>query len=281
MRIITFNVNGIKSIHTKVKDGKKVGECSFATNVLSCLIREKDPDILCLQEIRCQDDSILRNYNRTHPFIYANHSTTKKGYSGTAILTKKEPLRVWKDYEKFPETIPEDLKANEMFWEGRMLTAEFPNLYVVCVYTPNSKDELARLQDRLKWDTYFGDYLMRLRMTGKPTIACGDFNVALEEKDIYDPKKHLRAAGYSQKERDSFGRNLKRLSLVDSFRHKNPDLIKYTYWSNFYRARDHNKGWRIDYILVSDYLQDKIKASECLNEYYGSDHCPVLTELEV
>lgn len=281
MKIVTFNVNGIKSIYGKLKDGKKVGDCSFATNVLSCLIREKDPDVICLQEIRCQDTSIIKNYRTTHPFIYGNHSKAKKGYSGTAILSKMEPLRVSTDFERFPEAVPADLRAHEMFLEGRMVTAEFEKVYVISVYTPNSKDGLVRLPDRLKWDACFRAYISALQATGKPVAACGDFNVALEEKDIYNPKRHVDSAGFSASERSSFGQLLKDTELLDTFRMKHPDQIKYTFWSNLYRARDHNRGWRIDYILVSSSLREKVTESEILNDFYGSDHCPVITSLDL
>lgn len=279
MRILTFNVNGIKSMNTKDKAGKK--DCTPATNCLSTLIAEQKPDILCLQEIRCQTEAELSAYKTTHPYIYTNHSTAKKGYSGTAILSRTEPVAVYKDFAFAPNIVPEDKKDLALFKEGRLLTLEFSNYFVVCVYTPNSKDELARLNERLLWDTIYMIYLLALQETKKYVIACGDFNCAKERIDIHKPEGHQRSAGFSPEERESFCKILDSSKLIDTFRELHPDLVKYTYWSNMRRSRESNKGWRIDYILLSEALRPHLQSSDVLSEYFGSDHCPVIAEIEV
>jgi len=259
MRIISFNVNGIKSIHEKSKSGEK--KCSIEQNILTSLVNEQNPDILCLQEIRCQDAKILNYYQKFFPYIYTCHSTVKKGYSGTAILTKEKPIAV-------TNYIHED---KDMFKEGRMIVAEFEKYYVVNVYTPNSKDELLRLDERLLWDTMFRNYIKSLN---KPVITCGDFNVASEDIDIHNPKVHHKSAGFSDDERKSFKVLMDECKLIDSFRVKNPNTIKYSYWSNFHQSRSKNRGWRIDYVLSNL----ECKFADILTEYYGSDHCPIIAQ---
>ena len=276
MRIITFNVNGFKSIHEKSKQGEKNGGCGFAMNVLNTLIREQKPDVLCLQEIRCQNTDLLETYRFAMPHIYANHSKAKKGYSGTAIFSKEKPLKIYRDFEKI-STVAEQHQELDLFREGRLLTAEFPECFVVCVYTPNSKEKLARLDDRMLWDRYFLEYLTNLEAE-KPVITCGDFNCAVDDIDIFEPKRHKQSAGFSDPERANF-RTMKAAGYVDTFRQLKPTEVKYSYWSNFFKARENNRGWRIDYVLVSRALQDKIKDADVLNEYYGSDHCPVIAEI--
>jgi exodeoxyribonuclease-3 len=279
MRILTFNVNGIRSLHGKCKAGTK--ECPVETNCLKTLIQEQSPDVLCLQEIRCQNTKELDAYKTTHPFLYTNHSVAKKGYSGTAILSRTQPIKVWKDFEAFPDAVSPENRYRDLFREGRLLTAEFDTYFVICVYTPNSKDELARLSERLLWDCCFQGYIQYLQSMGKATILCGDFNCAQHDIDIYSPNIHRKSAGFSDGERESFTTILRDCKLVDSYRSLHLKDVKYTYWSNFKKARENNRGWRIDYILVSPPLAEKIVHSDCLTDYYGSDHCPVLTEISV
>jgi len=263
MKIISFNVNGIRSICGKSKSGEK--ECPFENNVLNKLIEEQNPDILCLQEIRCQTRKELDCYKKFFPYIYANFSTVKKGYSGTAILSKTKANNI----------ITEFNNTNNIHKEGRIILAEFENYYVVNVYTPNSKDELARLSERLEWDRFYENTLKNLK---KPYIACGDLNCALEDIDIHNPKVHHKSAGFSDDERKSFKTIIENCDLIDTFRYKNPTSIRYTYWSNMRKARENNRGWRIDYILTTKSFT--VHSADTLPEYFGSDHCPIVAEIE-
>ena len=259
MRIISFNINGMKSIHNKSKAGEK--DCSVDDNVLTQLIAEQKPDILCLQETRCQTTKELECYG--FPHVYTSFAE-KKGYSGTAILSRQKPISV--DYFNGP------LVANE----GRMIVATYDTFIVVNVYTPNSKDELLRLDERLVWDMKFCEYLAGLK---KPIVACGDFNCASEDIDIYNPKVHRKAAGFSDEERDSFNVLRNEIGLKDTFRWAHPEVVKYSYWSNFHQSRSKNRGWRIDYVLCSSSFT--IVEADILTEYFGSDHCPILAELTI
>jgi exodeoxyribonuclease-3 len=277
MRITSFNVNGIRSLHGKSKSGEK--GCVVQENCLNKLVSEQAIDVLCLQEIRCQDKKELDTYKTVLPYVYTNHSTVRKGYSGVAILSRKEAVSVSMDFARVSESVPEDKKELDMFKEGRLITAEYDTYFVVNVYTPNSKDALARLGERLVWDICFRIYLAFLRKTGKSVIVCGDLNCAKDEIDMYDPKTHRRTAGFSDEERSSFSKLLDAVGLVDSYRLKNPGVIKYSFWSNFFKSREKNRGWRIDYVLVSNDLQEKIVNAEILNEYFGSDHCPVVASI--
>ena len=238
-------------------------------------------DVLCLQEIRCQDKKELDAYKTLLPHVYTNHSTVKKGYSGVAILSRMEAVSVSMDFTRVAESVPEDKKGLDMFKEGRLITAEYDTYFVINVYTPNSKDALARIGERLLWDMCFRNYVASLQKTGKSVIVCGDLNCAKDEIDMYDPKTHRRTAGFSDEERGSFCKLLETVGLVDSYRFKNPGVVKYSFWSNFFKSREKNRGWRIDYVLVSNNLQEKIVNAEILNEYFGSDHCPVIAELSL
>jgi exodeoxyribonuclease III len=278
MRIISFNVNGLHSIHGKSKDGTK--KCAPATNCLRTLAKEQAADILCLQEIKTQTRLEIENYKDIFPHIYTNFSVSKKGYSGTAILSKEKPLRVTSDFTRVPA-------VNHTSWapltEGRVLTAEYDAYTVICVYTPNSQDFLKRLEERLAWDILFRTYieLLKVQTNWKPVIVCGDFNCALEDQDIYKPSVHRQSAGFSDPERVSFRHLLGDCSLVDTFRHLYPATKNiYSYWSNFYNSRAKNNGWRIDYILVSESLKHTIKSAAVLKDYFGSDHCPVIAEIQ-
>lgn len=280
MRILTFNVNGIQSLHTKSKSGAK--KCAPETNVLRSLMTEQNPDVLCLQEIRCQDTKQLNFYKTWYPYLITNHSTVKKGYSGTAILSRLPFVGTWRGWDRFPDALTAEQRDLPIFQEGRLLTAELADCIVVCCYTPNSQDELARLSSRLDWDQHFRRYLQRLfAETGKPLLVCGDLNCALQDIDIYNPKVHRRSAGFSDEERVSLRETTVVCDLVDTWRHLNPTKVAYSYWSNFFKAREKNRGWRIDYILASRSLENSLVASEVLTEYFGSDHCPVLTEVRL
>lgn len=252
MKLISWNVNGIRAI---VKKG-------FIDEMNTLL-----PDVLCLQETKAQSHQLeeaLQALDAYH--IYAN-SADKKGYSGTAILSKKPPLNV-----------TYDMAIAEHDSEGRVICADFGSYYLVTVYTPNSGSELKRLKYRQTWDRDFLNYLKKLEKT-KPVVVCGDLNVAHQPIDLARPRENYnKSAGYMQEEIDGI-ENLLKADLVDTFRHLNPDKVQYTWWSYRAGARQRNVGWRIDYFLSSRCFLDKVKNAAILDQVMGSDHCPVLLEL--
>jgi len=248
MKIISFNVNGIRAIVKK----------SFIEDMTRI-----DPDIICLQETKATVDQVkdalkpLDNY-----YVYGNEAE-KKGYSGTAIMTKTNPIKV--SY---------DIGISEHDKEGRVICAEYDDYYLMCVYVPNSGSELLRLDYRKKWDKDFCSYIKNLEQS-KPVVVCGDFNVAHTSIDLARPKQNYnRSAGFMQDEIDGMDRYTKE-NLVDTFRYFNPEELKYSWWSYRAGARKKNIGWRIDYFLVSEQLLKEIKSAEIHNEVLGSDHCPV------
>ena len=193
----------------------------------------------------------------------------KKGYSGTAIFAKQQPLSVFYG-----------LGIEELDTEGRMITLEYQEFYLVTCYTPNAQRGLARIDHRMKWDIAFREYLCRLDQN-KPVIICGDLNVAFQEIDLKNPSSNRGNAGFSDEERESFGQHLQ-AGFVDSFRHLFPEVTgAYTWWSYMYNARKNNAGWRIDYFLVSDRIADKITAAPIYSDIFGSDHCPVGLEMNI
>ena len=249
MKFISWNVNGIRAC---VQKGFKE------------YFQTVDADFFCLQETKLQAGQIdleLPGYNQ-----YWNYAE-KKGYSGTAIFAKQEPISV-----TYGIGIP------ELDTEGRVITLEYNNFYLVTCYTPNAQQGLARIEHRLKWEAAFLQYLMVLDAK-KPVIICGDLNVAHNEIDLKNPSANRGNAGFSDEERDCF-RSLLASGFTDSFRHLYPDLAgKYSWWSYRFNARANNAGWRIDYFLVSNRLSDKILQAEIHAEITGSDHCPVSLEL--
>lgn len=254
MNIISWNVNGLNAISKK----------DFFKS-----INKLNPDILCLQETKKQDNEVheilmpLNNY-----FIYCN-SAEKKGYSGTALLCKNKPIK-----------IINDMGVVEHDTEGRILCAEFSSFYLVNVYVPNSGQQLVRLDYRKKWDVDFLNYLQNLEKT-KPVIACGDFNVAHHSIDLKNDKENYnKTAGYTQIEIDGMDAMIN-AGYIDVFRHLYPTKVAYSYWSYRFNARGRNIGWRIDYFLVSKSLVNKIKEVNILSEYYGSDHCPISLEIDL
>lgn len=265
MRIISWNVNGIRSMRHKLKNGEKIqnGEKIEENNGITDLIKEHSPDILCLQEIKTQNRSDL-------DFLHFKYTLTnvasKKGYSGVALLTNIKPE--WVSYDM--------CEHRDFMDEGRIITARFKNVVVVTVYVPNSQDELARLHDRLEWERMLREYLTLLKeQNAVPIIVCGDLNIAPDEIDIHDPKGKKMTAGFSTVERAEF-KKLLEVGFVDTFRHLHSEA-KYTYWSNFHKAREKNKGWRIDLILTSD--KNIIRSADCLTDFKGSDHCPILLDI--
>ena len=200
--------------------------------------------------------------------VSVNQSKTRKGYSGTAIFSKSEPL-----------SVSHDMGIEEHDQEGRVITAEFEDFYLITVYTPNSGRGLVRLEYREGWDVAFRHYCKKLEET-KPVIICGDLNVAHTQIDLANPKNNYnKSAGYTQKEIDGLEGHLN-AGFVDTWRHFYPEEVKYTYWNYMFNARANNKGWRIDYFLVSQSLIDQVSKAEIYNEYFGSDHCPVSITLK-
>ena len=250
MKLVSWNVNGLRAIY------KKGFEESF---------KELDADIFCIQETKMQEGQIeldLQGY-----YQYYNYAE-RKGYSGTAIFTKKEPLKV-----SYGIGIEEHDK------EGRVITLEFDKFYMVNCYTPNSGRELARLEYRMTWEDEFKKYLIKLDKQ-KPVIICGDLNVAHTEIDLKNPKSNRKNAGFTDEERTKI-EELLNSGFTDSFRKMYPDKEgAYTWWSYMFNARANNAGWRIDYFLVSDRISKNIKDAYIYSEIMGSDHCPVGLEIE-
>ena len=275
MRIISFNVNGIRAVNGKGKDGKKGSDASV--NLLHTLVAEQNPDVLCLQEIKTSDEKDLSSYKDILPYIKINHSKTKKGYSGVAILSKDKPINYYEDFAYAPDRFIH-VKDKDFTNEGRILTAEFDTHFVVTVYTVNSKDGLTRLPDRLIWDKLFRKYINILQGT-KPVVICGDLNCAHNEIDLHNPRTNRKSPGFSDEERESFNKLLRICALRDTYRSLYPESVKYTYWSNMGNARGRNVGWRIDYVLVGGGIE--VNSADCLNDYYGSDHCPIIADITI
>ena len=250
MRFISWNVNGLRACMQK-------GFMEY--------FQQSNADFFCLQETKLQAGQVdihLDGY-----FQFWNYAQ-KKGYSGTAIFTKHEPLSV-----SYGMNIP------ELDNEGRLITLEYDNFYLVTCYTPNAQRELARLDFRLVWENAFADYLCALDAK-KPVIVCGDLNVAHTEIDLKNPKSNRGSAGFSDEERACFSSLLSR-GFTDSFRYLYPDVTEaYSWWSYMFKARQNNAGWRIDYFLVSDRLKGQIAQASIHSDILGSDHCPVSLELQ-
>ena len=249
MKFISWNVNGLRACVTK-------GFEDF--------FHAADADFFCLQETKLQAGQIQLEPEGYQSFWnYAE----KKGYSGTAIFAKHTPLSV-----TYGVGVP------ELDTEGRLITLEYPDFYLVTCYTPNAQEKLARIDHRLKWDDAFRNYLCRLDEY-KPVIACGDLNVAHKEIDLKNPSSNRGNAGFSDEERESFGKLLD-AGFTDSFRFLYPDATgMYSWWSYRFNARKNNAGWRIDYFIVSDRIRDKITAAPIHTDIFGSDHCPVGLEI--
>jgi exodeoxyribonuclease III len=279
MKLISFNVNGIRAITGKIKNGEKKG--SLTNNVLKNLIEEQQPDILCLQEVKTQQEGDLAVLAKAFPNLYYTFSKEKKGYSGVAMATKETPEWVRYDFEHYDESVIGQYNSYDWMLEGRIITAKFSSFIVVGVYTPNAQPELARIQERVEWEKILRNYLTELEKEFQiPVLLCGDLNCAHQEIDLHNPKGKKNTPGFSTQERKEF-QSMIDAGFVDSFRQLHPVEKKYTYWSNFANSRARNVGWRIDYVLVSKAAKDKIQAADCLNEYHGSDHCPVMIEIKV
>lgn len=243
MKLISWNVNGIRACLTK----------DFLAS-----FNEMNADIFCIQETKMQQGQAEID---TPGYFQYFASAEKKGYSGTAIFTKVKPIS-----ERY------DIGNDDN--EGRTVTLEFENFFLVNVYTPNAQNELARIDYRMKWDDDFRNYLCELEKI-KPVITCGDLNVAHNEIDLKNPKSNRKTAGFSDQERGKFSELLE-AGFIDTYRFFFPDRIEhYSWWSYMRQARANNSGWRIDYFVVSKNLKDKLVSADILNQYYGSDHCPV------
>lgn len=250
MNFISWNVNGFRACLNK-------GFAEF--------FKKADADVFCIQETKMQPEQVEISFEGYHQYF---NSAVKKGYSGTAVFTKKEPISVCFD-----------LCLDRHNDEGRVITLEYEDFYLVTVYTPNSQNELARLSYRMQWEEDFRAYIMGLDQK-KPVILCGDLNVAHQEIDLKNPKANTKNAGFSIEEREKMT-TLLGSGFVDSFRYKYPDLAgAYTWWSYMFHARDNNAGWRIDYFLTSQRLKERIKDSVIHMDVTGSDHCPVELILE-
>lgn len=274
MKFISWNVNGIRACVKK-------GFLDF--------FNETDADIFCIQESKMQEGQLDLNLPGYHQ--YWNYAVNK-GYSGTGIFTKEEPISVFYG-----------LGIEEHDQEGRVITLEFKDYYFITVYTPNSQSELARLSYRMKWEEDFLAYLKKLeekkpvifcgdlkesqpsliqeaKPKKKPIIICGDFNVAATELDLKNPKNNVKNAGFTPEEREKF-KTLLDSGFTDSYRYLHPDTEKYSWWSYRFKARERNAGWRIDYFLTSDSIKDKIKDAEILTDVMGSDHCPIELDIDI
>ncbi|MDD6762603.1 MAG: exodeoxyribonuclease III [Clostridiales bacterium] len=245
MKLISWNVNGLRACVTK-------GFLDYFNAV--------DADVFCVQETKLQEGQIELELQGYHKYwCYAD----KKGYSGTAMFTKTEPL-----------SVSYGIGIDEHDHEGRVITAEFEDFYVVTCYTPNSKRELERLDYRMKWEDDFREYLKGLE-TKKPVIMCGDLNVAHTEIDLKNPKTNRKNAGFTDEERNKMTVLLDS-GFIDTFRYFYPDATgRYTWWSYQFKAREKNAGWRIDYFITSEVLKDRLVSADIHHDVMGSDHCPV------
>ena len=251
MKLISWNVNGLRACMQK-------GFPDFFEAIHA--------DMFCLQETKLQSGQIDLQFPGYEQ--YWNYAE-KKGYSGTAIFTKRKPL-----------SVTYGVGNPELDTEGRLITLEFEDFYLVTCYTPNAQRELARIDHRMKWDAAFREYLLQLDAV-KPVVACGDLNVAHNEIDLKNPASNRGSAGFSDQERESFGKLLD-AGFTDGFRYRHPNVTgAYTWWSYMFKARQNNAGWRIDYFIVSDRIKDKILSTPIYSEVMGSDHCPVGIELDL
>lgn len=249
MKFISWNVNGLRACITK-------GFKEFFT--------EADADIFCLQETKMQEGQAEVDAPGYHQ--YFNYAE-KKGYSGTAIFTKKEPL-----------SVSYGIGIEEHDHEGRVITLEFEDFYFITIYVPNSKQDLSRLAYRQVFEADFLKYIKVLEEK-KPVIYCGDLNVAPEEIDLKNPSTNHHSAGFTDEERECF-RNVKKAGFVDSYRYLYPEKVEYSWWSYRFQARAKNVGWRIDEFMVSEKIKDRIKDAKILTEVLGSDHCPIELDIE-
>lgn len=256
-------MNGIRAVDRK--------------DLLQPFLDKHDPDVLCIQETKAQPEQISLELPEYEQFW---HSAEKKGYSGTAIFTKLDPIDV---VNGLPEEIQSKYNLHDSYGdttkEGRIITAEFEGFYVSTVYTPNAKDDLSRIPMRQQWDPAYLEFMEKLQKS-KPVIFCGDFNVAHTELDLARPKQNVGKKGFTDEERVAFDHMIEK-GFVDTFRHFNTEGGNYTWWSHSAGARERNVGWRIDYVMTSKTLLPIIKNARIHSDVLGSDHCPVSIELSI
>ena len=251
MKLISWNVNGLRACITK-------GFNDF--------FKEIDADMFCIQETKMQEDQAKEiQFEGYHRFM---NSAVKKGYSGTMVFTKQEPL-----------SVTYGLGIEEHDQEGRIITLEYEKFYLVCCYTPNSKRELERLDYRMIWEDEILKYFKKLEET-KPVVYCGDLNVAHQEIDIKNPATNHHSAGFTDEERNKFSVLLSN-GFIDTYRYMYPDKVEYSWWSYMRQARDKNIGWRIDYFVVSDALKQNIEDAKIHTSVLGSDHCPIELDIKI
>lgn len=254
MRIVSWNVNSVRAILKKdfVASAKKL-----------------KPDMLCLQETKATNIEVQKALLPLDNYLIYSNSAEKKGYSGTALLSKTKPIKIFDFINKVDENN-----------EGRLICAEYANFYLINVYAPNAGQTLERLAYKQRWNSLFLDYLIELEKT-KPIIACGDFNVAHRPVDLKNDKANYnKTAGYTQIEIDGMDAILNS-GFIDSFRYFHPNEVAYTFWSYRFNAREKNIGWRIDYFLISEKLVSQVKSVNIHPEFYGSDHCPISLEIDL
>ncbi|WP_125760771.1 exodeoxyribonuclease III [Companilactobacillus hulinensis] len=244
MKLISWNVNGLRAVVKK----------DFQATVA-----DLNPDVISIQETKLHQDQIDLELPGYHQYFY---DAEKKGYSGTAVFTKEKPVNVTRG-----------LGIDELDTEGRTLTVEYPEFYLIDSYTPNSQQKLKRLDFRMKYDDALRDYMKRLS-EDKPVILCGDLNVAHEEIDIKNDKTNHKNPGFSDEERNKFSELLDN-GFIDTFRYLHPDEVKYSWWSYRFNARANNAGWRIDYFVISNNGKNMIDSADILTDITGSDHCPI------
>ena len=260
-KIIAWNINGMRSL--------------MKTDHLYNLIENEKPHIICFGETKLTCPILdvqteLKEKINGYKYRYFSQCVVRGGYSGTAIFSKRKPINV-----------SHGINNSDHDNEGRVITLEFENYYLIHVYTPNSGQSLQRLDYRTNsWDLHFRKYLKNLQKN-KKIIVCGDLNVANEDIDIHNPKGNKRTAGFTNEERDSFKKHLDELKLIDTYRYMNPTKVEYSYWSYRFNSRKKNNGWRIDYFLVSDSMKNNIKKAKILTDVLGSDHAPVQLSIKI
>ncbi len=250
MKLISWNVNGLRAC---VKKG------------FLDYFNQEDADIFCLQETKLHPHQIELELEGYHQYW---HSADRKGYSGTAVFTKQKPLSVRQDFG-----------IGQFEDEGRVLTLEFEKFYMVNAYVPNSKEKLARLDYRMEWEEALRQHLTQLK-EDKAVIYCGDLNVAHQEIDLKNPKTNRKNPGFSDEEREKMTKLLES-GFIDTYRYLYPDKIEYSWWSYRFNSREKNTGWRIDYFVVSEGLETRIKEARIDTDIYGSDHCPVVLDIQL
>lgn len=253
MRIYSWNVNGLRAVAKK--------------NFLEW-IGEENPDILCIQETKLQENQLEDNIKNIDGYYSYFSFAHKKGYSGVATYTKEEPI-----------SVKHGISIERFDSEGRILITEFKDFILLNIYFPNGQRDEERLQYKLDFYAALFNYCDELVEAGKKLVICGDYNTAHNEIDLKNPKANEKASGFLRIERDWLDKIIER-GYIDTFRNMNPDKIKYSWWSYRFKARERNAGWRIDYHFVSNNLLDRVENTEILNEVYGSDHCPVMLELK-